>query len=541
MQRSPDHPAQTSAASGKRTCCIGSGPLAKRVTAETLRWAAAGHDPVHSDIVRLRKDRVDRRLRVTHANHQRPRRESRQRPVKEAAAVAQAKSGSIKADQWRHRDVGPHPSAIGNGWWGHPAYRLTPEQNLLLAAHMFEALDWQREFMRIHTLLGGKDPHEQTYLTGGMAVVPPWGGPAGAAGRDHPQVPDRNAPEPLSPDGFTFMGGLVATAQDFVDQVFVPDVTLLATAYPEWIPLGRGPGGYLSAGEYPQDDQAPPTLLFPPGRLDEGNIKASEKVDNKEFTETVAASWYTYSSGNTSLLGGNVGETTPAWPGLALPITSLAKAPAYTWVKAPRYRGVPMEVGPLARVLVGVANGQSDVGQTLAARLTRLNLTVDELPGVMGRLIARSVEADVVIRQAAVWLDHLKSNLATGDVAVADITLWDPGSWPAEAQGFSLGEGPRGTVAHWVTIRDKVVADYQVIDAATWNLSPRDGTSLRGPLETALAKVPISDAGRPLEALRVVHSFAPCAGCAAHTLGSRRGAPVGQRVRAWPQEAEATR
>ncbi|MHB8960557.1 MAG: nickel-dependent hydrogenase large subunit [Candidatus Limnocylindrales bacterium] len=419
-----------------------------------------------------------------------------------------------------------HPSVIGNGWWGHPAYRLAPEQNLLLAAHMLEALDWQREFMRLQTLLGGKDPHPQTYLVGGMAVTPPWGGPAGTAGRDHPQVPDRNAPEPLSSEGFAFMDGLVKTAQDFVRQVFAPDVALLAGAYPDWVALGVGPGGYLSAGEYPANDASPPELLFPTGRLDDGNLEASQPVAEGEFTEAVDSSWYRYQAGDDTLLGGGSGETTPAWPGLPLPLTTLDGAAAYSWVKSARYRGVPMEVGPLARVLVGVANGREDIVQTLATTLDSLNLQVDKLPGVIGRLVARAVEADVVIGHAAIWLSDLKANLATGDLAVADVTAWDPESWPAEAHGFSLGEGPRGAVGHWVTIRDKVVADYQVIDASTWNLAPRDVTGSRGPLEAALRNTPVAEAKRPLEALRVVHSFAPCAGCAAHTFGPRRDTPA---------------
>jgi Ni,Fe-hydrogenase I large subunit len=211
---------------------------------------------------------------------------------------------------------------------------------------------------------------------------------------------------------------------------------------------------------------------------------------------------------------------------LGLPLQTLEGATAYSWVKSARYRGVSMEVGPLARVLVGLANGRKDIAQTVATALGSLNLQVPQLQGVIGRLVARSVEADVVIGHASTWLSDLKANLATGDIAVANVTSWDPESWPKEAKGFSLGEGPRGAVGHWVTIRDKVVTDYQVIDASTWNLSPRDTSGGRGPLEVALRKTPVSDPKQPIEALRVVHSFAPCAGCAAHTFAPRRDAPA---------------
>ena len=456
--------------------------------------------------------------------------------AKLAASHAQ-RSGETADDFAKVRDRiraeldGGHPGVLGNGWWGHPAYRLSPEQDLLLVAHMLESIVWQREFMRIQALLGGKDPHPQTYLVGGMAVAPVWGGPAGAAGRDHPQVPDANAPMALSDDGFRFIDNQVIAGRDFVLKVFVPDVAMLAAAYPDYVDLGAGPGGYLSAGEFPQGVKDAPDLLFPTGRLDKGNLQASQRVESAEFTEAVMNSWYTYAGGKGILLGGNVGETTPAWPGLSLPLGSLEGAGAYSWVKAPRYRGVPMEVGPLARVFVGLANGHADVTAAVAERTGPLNLAVDQLGGVVGRLLARSAEAELVVQRMATWLASLRTNLGTGDLAVADVSLWDPRSWPDEAEGFSLGEGPRGTVAHWVTIRDKLVADYQVIDASTWNLSPRDATGLRGPIETALAGTPISDPGRPLEALRVVHSFAPCAGCAAHVLGPRRSASVQVRAR----------
>ena len=418
---------------------------------------------------------------------------------------------------------------LGTGWWGHPAYRLSPEQNLLLLAHFLEALDWQRSFMRIHALLGGKDPHPQTFLVGGMAVAPPWGGPTGAVGRDHPSVPDRNAPDPLSSDGLTLIDSLLTGAREFVEQVFVPDVRLLLAAYPEWARVGAGPGSYLSAGDLPDSSAKDPQFLFPTGRLASGNLAASLPVEQDTIAESVAAAWYSYAGSGAGLLAAVRGETTPAWPGIALPLRTLEGAKQYSWIKAARYEGLATEVGPLARLLVAVANGRAELGAALAEQMIPVGLTLATLPGVAGRILARAVEADVVIRQAATWLADLKSNLGTGDVAVVDISYWDPASWPNEAHGFSLGEGPRGTVGHWVTIRDRVVADYQVVDASTWNASPRDAVNGRGPIETALTGVPIADPARPLEALRVVHSFSPCGACAAHVFGSRTHAREGIR------------
>ncbi len=164
-----------------------------------------------------------------------------------------------------------------------------------------------------------------------------------------------------------------------------------------------------------------------------------------------------------------------------------------------------METGPLARMLVGAANGQSEIRLALETMLRDTGLALDVLPSVLGRMLARAVEAQVIVRKADEWLTELKANLATGDVAVVDLTYWDPASWPAEAEGRSLGEGPRGAVGHWVGIKNGVIDRYQVVDGSTWNASPGDATGGRGPIEAALVGTPVADPTRPLEIQRVVH------------------------------------
>ena len=423
------------------------------------------------------------------------------------------------------------PGIFANGAWGHPAYRLNPEQNLLLLAHMLEALDWQRSFMRIHALMGGKDPHPQTYLVGGMALVPPWGGPNPPIIREHPQVPEANAPLALSEDGIAMIDGLLSEAQTFVDQVFLPDVRLLAGAYPDWGRIGLGSGEYLAWGDYPEKDGKDPSLFLPRGRLSGGNLNLALDAVPDSVAEAITHAWYTYTGGDEELRPAE-GETVPAWSGQALPLTTLDVAGKYTWIKAPRYAGRPMETGPLARMLVGVANGQSEIRLALEAILHDTGLALDVMPSVLGRMLARAVEAQVVVRRAHEWLTELKANLATGDVAVVDLTYWDPSSWPAEAEGRSIGESPRGAVGHWIGIRNGVIDRYQVVDGSTWNASPGDATGGRGPIEAALAGTPVADPTRPLEIQRVVHAFAPCAACAAHLFDPRAAGPLEIRVRA---------
>jgi Ni,Fe-hydrogenase I large subunit len=424
------------------------------------------------------------------------------------------------------------PGLFANGPWGHPAYRLSPEQNLLLLAHLLEALDWQRSLMRIHALLGGKDPHPQTYLVGGMALAPPWGGPTPPVTREHPQVPDRDAPIALSEAGITLVAGLITEAQDFVEQVFVPDVRLLAAAYPEWGALGMAGGDFLAWGDYPEKDGADAALFLPRGRLAGGNVNLSMEADPNSVAETVAHAWFADAAGAPALRRPGEGETTPAWSGIALPLTTLEGADKYSWIKAARYDGRPTETGPLARMLVGAANGQPEIRQALERMLADTGLTLAILPSVLGRMLARAVEAQVVVRQTGSWLAELKANLATGDVAVADITRWDQSSWPSEAEGHSIGEGPRGAVGHWVRIKGGVIDAYQVVDGGTWNASPRDATGDPGPLEAALVGIPVADPARPIEIQRVVHAFAPCAACAAHLVDPRDTGPLEIRVRA---------
>ena len=421
------------------------------------------------------------------------------------------------------------PGPFGGDWWGHPAYRLSPEQNLLLVAHMLEALEWQRGFLRIEALLGGKDPHPQTYLVGGMSVAPPWGGPAAAKNRQHPQVPDRNAPMALSTEGLDLMSSIIGTAKTFVDQVLTPDVMLLARAYPEDLTRGGGVSSYLSFGEFPQDEAKSAQLFFPNGRLMEGKLEASQPAEEGDVAESLKHAWYAEPDGADGLVRPVSATLEPTYTG-SVPLTALDGAGKYSWTKAARYDGLPIEAGPLARALVGVANGQNEITLALSTVVNELGVGVDGLRSTLGRHLSRAVEAEVVSRSLDSWIWELRSNLATGDVAVATNELWDPATWPSEAEGWSLGEGPRGAVAHWVAIKDGRIARYQVVDGSTWNTSPRDGLSLPGPLEKALEGIPVEDQARPIEVMRVIHSFAPCAACAAHVCGPAAAAGPGVHV-----------
>ena len=419
---------------------------------------------------------------------------------------------------------------FANGYWGHPAYRLSPEHNLLIVAHYLEALSWQRTITKIHALLGGKNPHPQTYLVGGMAMSPPWGGPSRPLPGEHPTQVDRRAPNALSEDGLSDLADYIAEARQFVEQVYFPDVFAVAEQYRDWLAIGRGIGSYLAFGEFPANDTRDPELLLSRGRIVHGDLTSMGPVDQAGIAETVAHSHYTYEGGDEIPRHPLDGQTNPRYRGPTPPFTTLEGAERYSWLKAPRYHGEPMEVGPLARMLVAYVDGVADVRVAVNDAVARLGVGLDGMTSTLGRSVARAIEARVLVGRLDGWLQELTANLATGDIALADVTKWDPGVWPGEAEGWSLGEGPRGAVGHWVRIRNRRIDAYQIVDASTWNGSPRDAAGRRGPWEEALVGTPLADPDRPLEILRTVHSFDPCTACAVHAFDPDDGASLHVRV-----------
>lgn len=419
---------------------------------------------------------------------------------------------------------------FANGYWGHAAYRLPPEADLLVMAHYFEALDWERKVSRLHTLLGGKDPHPQTYVVGGMVVAPPWGGPAHIESGQHPVLPERDSPVALSEDGLAQINALIVEIRRFVDLVYVPDALAIAGYHDDWLGVGAGVGSYLSFGEFPEGDRIGALDLLPSGRIMAGRGGRLEPVDREAIAESVAHSWYTNQAGDDAFVHPLEGGVQQQYAGPPLPFASLEGSDKYSWLKAPRYGEEPMEVGPLARLLIGYGEGREDVTVPVDSYVRRLGISLDELTGTLGRMVARAIEAQIVADRLGVWLTQLRDTLASGDVAVADITMWDPGAWPAEVIGWSLNESPKGALAHWIRIKDAKVEAYDIVDATTWNASPRDARGLRGAIEEALVGTPVLNAERPLEILRTVHSFDPCTACAVHVHGGRAGGTIEVRL-----------
>ena len=397
-------------------------------------------------------------------------------------------------------------SLFTSGYWGHPAYRLPPEADLMAVAHYLEALEFQRDFIRIHAVLGGKNPHLQSYLVGGMTTSL-----------------DPNEPKaPLNPERFDFLAEVAKTAKTFVDQVLIPDVLAVAGFYKDWFALGEGPGNYLSYGAFPQggiNDTA--RYFLPRGAIFGNDLSKVHPVDPSKITEYVTHSWYEYAEGDLVAKAPSEGETNPKFTGPKPPYEFLDVDKKYSWLKAPRYEDHVMEVGPLSRMLVAYASGQKEVKAMVDAVLAHFNAPPTALFSTLGRIAARALETQLLSNHIVEWIDELRGNMNSGDLRIHNGEKWDPDTWPKSARGYGLFEAPRGSLGHWVEIENQLVKNYQCVVPSTWNAGPRDAKGQRGPYETALLKTPLADPERPLEILRTVHSFDPCLACAVHVADAR--------------------
>jgi hydrogenase large subunit len=394
-----------------------------------------------------------------------------------------------------------------NAYWGHPAYRLPPEGNLLAVAHYLEALKWQREIVQIHAVFGGKNPHPN-YLVGGMPT---------SIGAGSDRLPRLN-----------WMKSLIENAIGIVENMYIPDLLLIASFYPEWTQIGGGIGNFMAYGDCPQNGiDDPSKFRFPQGIVlgcDLSRAVPLSLSDRAQIREQVAHSWYSYPDRARDLHPWD-GTTQPQYTGPEPPYNYLQERGKYSWVKAPRWRGLPMEVGPLARVLVGYASGSADFREVVNEALGRLNLKPQALFSTIGRTLARGLET----RLCAQWLleEHAKlmSNINAGIVSTANTSRWNPYSWPGSAKGFGFTEAPRGALGHWVRIDNTKIGNYQIVVPSTWNASPKDAQGQKGAYESALLGTPMAVKDQPLEILRTIHSFDPCLACATHVM-----APDGRKL-----------
>ena len=400
---------------------------------------------------------------------------------------------------------------FANAYWGHPAYKLPPEVNLIGTAHYLEALEWQKEIVKIHTIFGGKNPHPN-YLVGGAPCSI--------------NLDESNA---INAERLAHVKQLLDQAKVFIEQVYLPDLMAVASFYKDWGAIGGGLQNYLAYGDLPMNGYSEPAKFkFPRGVILNRNLKEVLPVDGKnrkEIQEYISHSWYEYSGENELARHPWEGETNLKYTGPKPPYEHLNVEQKYSWLKTPRWNDHAMEVGPLARLLVAYASGREDVKEVVNEALKKLNVPVEALFSTLGRTAARGLETRLIAHWANEFYDQLIDNIKNGDTRTFNDAKWEPDTWPAVAEGVGLSEAPRGALAHWIVIKDKKIANYQLVVPSTWNASPRDHLGQMSAYEASLIGTPVHNPEQPLEVLRTIHSFDPCLACAVH-LYDEKGSTV---------------
>jgi [NiFe] hydrogenase large subunit len=370
---------------------------------------------------------------------------------------------------------------FSNAYWGHSAYKLPPEANLMACAHYIEALKLQARTARMHAIFGGKNPHLQGLAVGGVTCV-----------------------KDLTPDRIAEFLYLWKETKNFVDNVYIPDLIAVASFYKDWGAIG-GTTNFLAWGDLPETDKEPDSLFMPRGVIKNRDLAGVKMAKQEGVTEDVTRAWY------------EAGSAKHPYKGETKPLKEDPKYQPdkgkYSWFKAPRYDGDPCEVGPLARVLVAYAKGHQGIKAVVDSTLKKLDIPVTALFSTLGRTAARGLETIVIGNAMEGWIMELIGNIKSGDTKTYQ-------SWtmPDKGMGVGLNDVARGSLGHWIQIENKKIKNYQYVVPSTWNLGPRCEKGKLGPVEEALIGTPVADPKRPLEVLRTVHSFDPCVSCGVHII-----------------------
>ncbi|WP_036251281.1 nickel-dependent hydrogenase large subunit [Methylobacter sp. BBA5.1] len=401
-----------------------------------------------------------------------------------------------------------------NGYWTNPAYLLPPEADLMAVTHYLEALDFQKDIMKIRTIFGGKDPHPN-WLVGGVPCAINIDG-VGANGA-------------INMERLNLVSSLIDRTIDFIDQVYIPDLLAIAQFYKGWL-YGGGISGQslLSYGDIPDNanDYSAANLLMPRGAIINGDLSKVHEVDltdPEQIKEFVPHSWYKYPDESLGLHPWD-GVTEPNYrigpktKGNRTHIEELDESAKYSWIKAPRWRGHAMEVGPLARYVIGYAQGNKEITEQIDFVLKTLDVPVTALFSTLGRTAARGLEAQWAAGKMRYFMDKMIANIKAGDLATANVERWDPETWPDSVKGVGFTEAPRGALGHWLKIENTKIANYQCVVPTTWNGSPRDEQGNIGAFEAALMNTRVERPEEPVEILRTLHSFDPCLACSTHII-----------------------
>jgi quinone-reactive Ni/Fe-hydrogenase large subunit len=410
-----------------------------------------------------------------------------------------AGEGELKAVQARVKGLvetgklGP----FANAYWGNGTYRFTPEQNLIALSHYLKALEVQRVAAEMLAIFGGKSPHPQSIVVGGVTSV-----------RDM-----------LSPARLQEWKQKHAIVQDFIERAYQADIVMAAEAFgTEASVLGGvnvnsflcGEDFIITDGEY----------LFNQGVILNGDLANVLDIDPSLIKEDVTHAWYKADGPQHPYQG----TTIPDYTGFIERDTVYGKLPTingdgkYSWVKSPRYQDEPIEVGPLACLLVNYARGNQVVVNAVDGLLARTGLPLEALFTTLGRTAARMLQTVLVGQASLQTFDALLVNIQSDQSTYVKPEI-DP---DRVYEGYSMIEAPRGMLSHWIRIKDAKVENYQAVVPTTWNAGPVDANGKMGPYEASLIGLKLEDPTKPLEVIRIIHSFDPCMACSVHVMDYKK-------------------
>ena len=401
-------------------------------------------------------------------------------------------------ERLKHFVNGGQLGIFTNGYWGHPAMKLSPEVNLLAVAHYLQALEVQRKANKIVSILGAKTPHIQNVAVGGVA---------------NPLATDSQAV--LTVERLMAIKGFIDELSDFVKNVYLIDVAAVGAFYADWTKVGKGVTNYLSVPDIPLDTKGT-QFGFPGGFVEAGDLGKQKQIKSfndeywiKGVEESVKHSWYDYDKSGP--LHPYKGETKPNY-------TDFKDDAKYSWLKSPTFYGKVAQVGPLARVINGLAAGHAPTTKYATAALdtvsalAKTKVGLDAMHSTIGRHAARAISCCVNVDMLADQWTALIGNMGKGDLTTFNAPVFPKD----EVMGVGFHEAPRGALSHWVVIDNGKIKNYQCVVPSTWNACPRNDKDEPGPYEASLVDTPIADAEKPLEVLRTIHSFDPCIACAIH-------------------------
>lgn len=373
--------------------------------------------------------------------------------------------------------LGPFTNAYFLG--GHPAYYLEPEANLVATAHYLEALRVQVEAARGMAVFGGKNPHPQFLVAGGVTCY-----------------------DALTPERIKEFEEIYKKTAAFVRDVYIPDLLLVAGAYKDWAGIG-GTHDFMTMGDFPKagGERKLESRWLKPGIIYNRDLAHVQDFDPTKISEHIRHSWYDGDKADNPYDE----KTEPKF-------THMGDKDRYSWLKAPRYDEHSTETGPLACVLVNYAKGNPDIKPLVDMVLQKLSVGPETLFSTLGRTAARGIETLAIANKMASMLEEFKDNIRSDKQIVEDLEV------PQESKGVGFVEAPRGGLSHWIRIEKGRVGNFQLVVPTTWNLGPRDANNVLGPCEEALMGTPIADPKRPVEILRTVHAFDPCIACAVHVI-----------------------